>query len=128
LAWSLSLLGLGGKAYHTVVTSSLEPVAIVRACTAVHPIAAYAAAVIAYPFSLRARLVGIAAGVPLILVLNQVRLVSLCYIGRWYPARFHSAHLLVWQSVIVLVTVVLFVLWVLIASRRFEGPPSEPRP
>ena len=113
LAFSLSLLGRGGKAYHNVVTSSFAPVAIVRECTAVHPIAAYSAAVLAYPLSWRSRLVGLAVGVPALLVLNQVRLVSLCYIGLWYPLQLHTAHLLVWQSLIVVLTVVLFVVWVL---------------
>jgi archaeosortase B (VPXXXP-CTERM-specific) len=118
LAWSLSLLGHGAEADRTVVTSTLHTVTIVRECTAVHPIAVFSSAVLAYPLGGRARLAGIAAGVPALLVLNQVRLVTLCYIGRWYPAQFETAHLLVWQSLIMLLTAVLFLLWVLVSARR----------
>jgi len=122
LAWCLSLFGHGARAHRAVVTSSLYSVTIVHECTAVHPIAIFTSAVIAYPLAWRARLLGIAVGIPALLIINQVRLVSLCYIGRWYPASFETAHLLVWQSMIVLLTALLFVVWILIAARRYEAP------
>ncbi len=118
MAWCLSFLGHGASAHRAVVTSSLCSVTIIHECTAVHPIAIFAAAVIAYPLSWTARLMGIAIGVPTLLVINQVRLVSLCYIGRWYPASFEPAHLLVWQSLIVLLTALLFVGWIFLTTRR----------
>ena len=118
LAWCLSLLGHEATAHRDLVTSSLYSVTIVHECTAVHPIAAFSAAILAYPLAWRARLLGIAVGVPALVILNQVRLVSLCYIGRWYPASFETAHLLVWQSLIVLLTALLFVGWIFVAARR----------
>jgi len=118
MAWCLSLFGHGASAHRAVVTSSLCSVTIVHECTAVHPIAIFTAAVIAYPLSWTARLMGIAVGVPTLLVINQVRLVSLCYIDRWYPASFEPAHLLVWQSLIVLLTALLFVVWIVLTTRR----------
>jgi archaeosortase B (VPXXXP-CTERM-specific) len=118
LARCLTLLGHGASAHRDVVTSSLCSVTIVHECTAVHPIAIFIAAVIAYPLAWTARLSGIAVGVPTLLIINQVRLVSLCYIDRWHPTSFEAAHLLVWQSLIVLSTALLFVVWVFLTTRR----------
>jgi archaeosortase B (VPXXXP-CTERM-specific) len=106
LAWSLSLFGLSARADGSLVMSSLCSVKIIRECTAVHPIAIFCAAVVAYPLSWRARLLGLAAGSPILLLVNQVRLVSLCYIDRWYPSALETAHMVVWQSLIVLTALV----------------------
>ena len=117
LAWCLSLLGHEASVHRDLVTSSLYTVTIVHECTAVHPIAAYCAAILAYPLGWRARVLGIALGAPALVIVNQVRLVSLCYIGRWYPESFATAHLLVWQSLIVLLTALLFVAWIVFGAR-----------
>ena len=53
----------------------------------------------------------VALGVPLLLLLNGVRLVSLFYIGHWWAQAFETAHLLVWQSLLVFLTLLLWLLW-----------------
>ena len=79
--------------------------------------------------SWRARLLGLVAGFPILLLVNQVRLVSLCYIDRWYPRALETVHMLVWQSLIVLLTLLVFVACVAIAP-RFDRPagPAGKRP
>ena len=49
--------------------------------------------------------------------LNQVRLVSLFFIGRWFPNAFHTAHVLVWQSLIIFFTIVIWLIWTSRVSR-----------
>ena len=44
-------------------------------------------------------------------MINQVRLVSLFYIGHWFPGSFQTAHLVVWQSLMIFATVILWLLW-----------------
>ena len=117
LASTLSLLGPEARADGGSVTSSLCTVKIIRECTGAYPLGIFTAAVVAYPLSWRARLLGLLAGFPILLIVNQVRLVSLCYIDRWYPRALETAHLLVWQSLIVLVTLLVFVACVAIAPR-----------
>ncbi len=118
LAWSLSLLGHTAQSDGTRVLSTLYSVNVIRDCTAVHPIGIFVAAVVAYPARWRAKLIGVAAGVCALIVVNQVRLVSLCYIGRWYAKGFEVSHLIVWQALIVLFSVVLFLAWAMVADRR----------
>ena len=117
LASTLSLLGPEARADGGSVTSSLCTVKIIRECTGAYPLGIFTAAVVAYPLSWRARLLGLLAGFPILLIVNQVRLVSLCYIDRWYPRALETAHMLVWQSLIVLVTLLVFVACVAIAPR-----------
>lgn len=120
-AWALWLLGADGRADGTLVTSSIFTVKIIDECTAVFPIMIFLAAVVAYPSRWRKKLVGAALGVPALLLVNLIRLVSLFYIGHWFPDAFETAHLLVWQSLIIFFTVLLWLLWAVRIARPHES-------
>jgi exosortase H (IPTLxxWG-CTERM-specific) len=111
-AWLLRALGADGRAEGRLVTSALMEVQIIFECTAVYPIGIFAAAVLAYPATWRARLAGLAMGIPAIVAVNLCRIVSLCYIGHWYPGAFETAHLVVWQSLVIFLTFLFWVIWV----------------
>ena len=51
-------------------------------------------------------------------VINLVRVVSLFWIGAHRPALFSASHTVLWQSVVVLCGVLLFLLWASRAERR----------
>ena len=68
-------------------------------------------AVLAFPASWAARGIGVGLGFVAIQVINLVRVVSLFWVGRHYPAIFQASHGLVWQSIVVLCGVVLFFVW-----------------
>jgi exosortase/archaeosortase family protein len=67
--------------------------------------------VLAFPASWAARGIGVGLGLVAIQAINLVRVVSLFWIGRHYPAVFQASHGLVWQSIVVLCGVVLFFVW-----------------
>ncbi len=112
LAGALWLLGAGGQAVGTIVTSKVFSAEIITECTAIFPIMIFLAAVIAYPSRWKQKLWGIVLGVPAILFVNLIRLVSLFYIGYWFPSIFETAHLLVWQSLIIFFAVLFWLIWV----------------
>ncbi|HEX9148555.1 MAG TPA: exosortase H, partial [Thermoanaerobaculia bacterium] len=58
---------------------------------------------------------GLVAGFVAIQVLNLFRVISLFWIGLHRPALFSSSHTVIWQSVVVLFGVLLFLVW---ASRE----------
>ncbi len=118
LAMSLTLLGHTAEVHGKLVTSSLLDVNVIRDCTGVHPMAIFVAGVLAYPSRWKWKLLGILAGIPALIAINQGRLVSLCYVGRSYPESLETVHLIVWQSLIVVFGVVLFAVWAVIAGRR----------
>ena len=92
-------------------------VRIVAGCNGVEAMLVLAAAILAFRASWRTRLVGLAAGFVAIQALNLVRVVSLFYLGRWNFAVFEFAHLYLWQALIMLDVVVVWLLWLRWANR-----------
>ena len=70
------------------------------------------AAILAFPAPLLQKLKGAAVATLLLHVVNLLRIVSLYYLGQFDNAWFEFAHLYVWEGLIVLVTLVLFWMWV----------------
>ncbi|HXB70247.1 MAG TPA: exosortase H [Candidatus Acidoferrales bacterium] len=70
------------------------------------------AAILAFPAPWPAKGKGLAAGTAAIHVVNLLRIVSLFYLGQVSKEWFEIAHLYMWESLIVLFTLVIFWLWV----------------
>jgi exosortase H (IPTLxxWG-CTERM-specific) len=90
-------------------------------CTGIFVVAIYLSAVLAYPSRPAEKLKGFVLGASAILVLNLIRVVSLMVIGRYFPQFFETAHLLVWQSVIIFSALLVWVYW----TERFVGAPQH---
>jgi exosortase/archaeosortase family protein len=67
--------------------------------------------VLAFPARWRQRAAALAIGIPLLVVLNIVRVVSLFEIGVHAPVTFASAHVEMWQSVFIIATMFLWAMW-----------------
>lgn len=120
-AWTLTLLGHEARADLAIVRSPLCTFEVIGECTAYYPAAILLGAIVSYPCRWRPKLVGIGLGVPAVLILNQLRLVSLCYLFRWDPAHLEIAHVLIWQSLIIFLTLLLWLVWVATVVRRDES-------
>lgn len=81
-------------------------------CTATLIMATYAAAVIAYPSDRRSRVLGVATGIPVLLMVNVLRLVSLGWVGLHVRASFDAIHMYWWQVFFVAGTGLLWFAWV----------------
>lgn len=95
------------------MTASGVRLEIRRGCDALEPVALYVAAVIAFPIAWRAKLKGALAGVIGLLVLNQIRIVSLYYIVRAAPDWFGTVHDDIWQPLFVLCAMGIWLAWLL---------------
>jgi exosortase/archaeosortase family protein len=71
----------------------------------------FMAAVLAFPSTSQLRLMGLAAGLPAIQLINLVRLVSLYWSGIHRPQWFTFLHIVVWQTAVILVGVAIFIIW-----------------
>jgi len=116
LGWALTVVGVDNRTVGDTVTGSGASrefaLRIIRECTAASPLVLLLAAFLAYPCPLRDKAIGIAVCVPGLLLLNVVRLVSLFWVGLLRPDLFETAHVLVWQSLMVLAIVGMWLLWV----------------
>ena len=107
----LNLFGASVSTSGTVVGSSSFAYRIVAECTAIGPAILFAGAVLAYPATLKSKLLGIGVGVVFLTSLNLVRLVSRFYIGAVFPEYLPMAHFLVWQAVIIISAIVAWLFW-----------------
>ena len=101
-------------------------IAIVSAeCTAIEILLVFSAAVLVWPVSLRAKATAILLLIPVLVVLNLVRVISLLLTGIGYPEHFDTVHLKIWQPVMLLAAIAIWLLWQRWASevgRRDELP------
>jgi archaeosortase B (VPXXXP-CTERM-specific) len=108
----LNIMGRNTTVTDTVVSSPQFSYQIVDLCTAVMPMLILTAAILAYPSRVKEKAVGLLIGLPGIFIINQVRLISLFFIGVYAPGIFETAHLLVWQSLMILLAIGLWLIWV----------------
>ena len=104
---AINLFGGSTTVSGTLLISDNFVANVVAECTAIGPIILYIGAVVAYPASKRAKLAGVAAGVVVLTAVNLVRIISLFWIGEAYPEYLDLFHLLVWQSAIILLSILL---------------------
>jgi len=93
-------------------------VQIEAGCNGVEAMLVLLAGMLAYPAPLRWKLAGLSIGFVAIQSLNVVRIVSLYYLGQWDAHWFEWAHLYLWQSLIMLDALVVWLLWI----RNAPGP------
>ena len=80
-------------------------------CTGIFVIMLFASFVLAYPASWLARLGGLAVGIPLLFVVNVVRLATLARIVEVYPDAFFYFHEYVWQGIFMVLVLVGSISW-----------------
>jgi exosortase H (IPTLxxWG-CTERM-specific) len=101
-------------------------VAIEAGCNGVEATLVLCAAILAFPAPWRHKLLGMVAGVLAVQALNVVRVISLFYIGQWDFAVFEWAHQYVWQALIMLDVLVVWLIWVRRVPRTHGAEPPPP--
>ncbi len=127
------LLGLAGMETRVEGTSiSLaggSPVDIKEGCDGSYVTAIVISAVLAFPCRWMEKLIGLvicAAGVQ---VINLARICHLAWLQTNDPESFEEFHLYVWQTVVIVLSMALWILWAqLLAGRRPGGPAPPARP
>ena len=87
-------------------------VAIRAGCNGIEAGIILAAAIFAFPrTNLWLKLIGFVIGFLTIQGLNLLRIISLYYLGQWDVTLFEWAHLYVWEVLIMLDVLIVFLLW-----------------
>jgi exosortase H (IPTLxxWG-CTERM-specific) len=81
-------------------------------CNAVNVTILLWAAVLSFPAPFKMKVLGLLAGSLIIQLLNILRFISLFYIGQYSATWFDFAHSYLWESLLVMDTMVVFWLWV----------------
>jgi exosortase H (IPTLxxWG-CTERM-specific) len=107
-------------------TSNGFAVSIEAGCNGVEATIVLVAAILAFPAPWKRKLVGLAIGVVAVQGLNIVRVISLFYLGQWNFNVFEWAHLYVWQALIMLDVLIVWLLWVRTLPRASPEEPETP--
>ena len=102
-------------------------VSIEAGCNGVEATIVLVAAMLAFPAPWRHRLIGLGAGMVAVQGLNVIRVISLFYLGQWNRDVFEWAHLYVWQALIMLDVLIVWLVWVRTLPRDGDaGRPPGP--
>lgn len=92
-------------------TTSGFAISIERGCNGVEAVIILIAAIVAFPAPWKHKLAGIGIGFVAIQAMNLVRIISLFYLGQWSRLWFDWFHLYLWQALIVLDALIVFLVW-----------------
>lgn len=111
---------------HGVIIQSVAnnfAVAIAPGCDGIEAVIILISAIVAFPSPWKHKLVGIAIGFFAIQSLNLVRIISLFYMGQWSAVWFEWFHLYLWQALIVLDALAVWLIWLRYLPRRARPEP-----
>ncbi len=115
-----SVLSLFGESITVTGCRLASPrfaVTIYNGCNGLITTLIFVAGVLAFPARWLHKAIGVVAGSLAIQLLNLVRIVSLYYIGALVPRYFSESHIFIWQTIVILTGVALWLLW----AHRFGG-------
>jgi len=101
-------------------------VRIERGCNGVEALIILFAAIFAFPAPFRSKLIGFAIGFVAIQALNLVRIISLFYLGQWNQVAFEWFHLYLWQALIILDALVVWLVWLRTLPKATGRPATQP--
>ena len=87
-------------------------VSIEAGCNGLEAALVLISAMVAFPAPWRHRLIGMAIGLAAVQALNVLRVVTLFYVGQWDMRAFEWAHLYLWQALIMLDVLIVWMLWI----------------
>lgn len=104
-------------------------VRIERGCNGLEAVIILFAAIFAFPAPFKNKLIGFTAGFFAIQLLNLVRIISLFYLGQWNYNAFEWFHLYLWQALIILDALVVWLIWLrTLPGSRHRRVDAEPEP
>ena len=86
-------------------------VSIEAGCNGLEAVILLVAAMVAFPAPWGRRFAGIALGGIAVQVLNLLRIVTLYYLARWNATAFEWAHLYLWQPLIMIDVLIVWLVW-----------------
>jgi len=107
----LNLFGTWTSVSGTNLSSEDFGMNIVDSCNGVFATAILLAGIIAYPSRIREKFIGMLIGIPAIFLINQLRVISLFYLGRSHPTVFEEVHVYAWQPIIIIFAILVWDFW-----------------
>ncbi|KAA9129558.1 exosortase H [Marinihelvus fidelis] len=126
--WIVTLFDDGVVATGNVIRDQASgfAVRIERGCNGLEAVIILFAAIFAFPAPFKHKLIGFGIGFLAIQGLNLVRIISLFYLGQWSQPMFEWFHLYLWQALIILDALVVWLIWLRRIPRADGGNDDRP--
>ena len=111
--WILQVFDDNVESYKNVIRNSVTGfgVRIERGCNGVEAVIILFAAIFSFPAPFKNKIIGFVIGFFAIQILNLIRIISLFYLGQWNQVAFMWFHLYLWQALIILDALVVWLIW-----------------
>jgi exosortase H (IPTLxxWG-CTERM-specific) len=119
-SWLMNLAGGETMVNGITIQGPVFAVRVQRGCDPLDPMVLFGAAVFAFPSKWKQKGPGLLIGSATLLLLNQVRIISLYLVGRSHAEWFYSFHQEWWPAGFVLAAIALWLGWLQWAGPR-EG-------
>jgi exosortase H (IPTLxxWG-CTERM-specific) len=100
-------------------------VSIEAGCNGVEAALILLCAMAAFPAPWKHRLVGMAIGLAAVQALNVLRVITLFYVGQWNERAFEWAHLYLWQALVMLDVLIVWMVWIRSLPPRAPATPAH---
>lgn len=96
-------------------------VSVEAGCNGIEACIILLSAVLAYPAPWRMKFVGLICGMVAIQAVNVLRVISLFYLSIWNHSVFEFAHLYLWQALIMIDVLIVWLVWIRLVARQDAG-------
>jgi exosortase H (IPTLxxWG-CTERM-specific) len=86
-------------------------ISLIKGCEAIEPTAFFIFAILAFPASLKKKIFGLISGFIILFILNLVRIISLFYLGYYYPGIVNEVHVYLWPAIYIVITIFIWLVW-----------------
>jgi len=115
----LNTMGIQNIVDHNIICLRNDTWNVTSECTAVNAVFLFIAFILAYSSKFKSKAIGLIAGIPLILIVNIVRLVVLGWVTEYWPKHAHLFHDYVWETIFLFFIILLWFVWInLVVSRE----------
>jgi archaeosortase B (VPXXXP-CTERM-specific) len=114
----IHLCGIEATRNNTIIHLANDVWRVNTECTAITIMILFASFVVVYQTSLKAKGIGLLAGITFIFTANILRLLVMAFMDKYAPAYSHYFHDYLWQVAFIIMVVVLWFVWTEKVVRR----------
>jgi exosortase/archaeosortase family protein len=115
--WILRMFGVEVTTQGIFMYGVHGTLAIATGCNGVEALVIYFSAILAFPAKWKDKMTGAAIGFTGIFLINLLRILCLFIVSQYYPGENETAHIYVGQTLVIVMTLGLFLLWAEKSSR-----------